>query len=304
MIRRPHLVKFSLVIILALFIAGCDQEKVNVIQNTNTIIDDLDSSFYFGSIPQKVITLAPNLTEFIYELGVENLLIGNTTFCNYPEEAKDIENVGDLLTVDYEKIISLKPDLIFITVEGNSKNTFDKLKEYGFNVFVSNPRNFMGIKKTFRDFGKIFQKEKTVERKIIQWNSIVQEIKKLRKKSVSNSAMFLISLKPIMLAGGNTFVSEFLKLCNLKNIADDSEVNYPLFSREEIMNQNPMYIVNSFMNMDIIDDIKNAYPEWENLDAIKSEMIITVDPDLFFRPGPRFVTALEILNQKLTEADK
>lgn len=303
MIRQSHLVKFSLVIILALFIAGCDQEKVNVIQNTNTIIDDLDSSFYFESIPQKVITLAPNLTEFIYELGVENLLIGNTTFCNYPKEAKDIENVGDLLTVDYEKIISLKPDLVFITVEGNSKNTYDKLKEYGFNVFVSNPRNFMGIKKTFRDFGKIFQKEKTVERKIIQWNSIVQEIKITREYSISNSAMFLISLKPIMLAGGNTFVSEFLKLCNLKNIADDSEVNYPLFSREEILSQNPMYIINSFMNLDIVDDIKNAYPEWGNLDAIKNEMIITVDPDLFFRPGPRFVTALEILNQKLTEVD-
>ncbi len=304
MTKQFLLAKFTLTFILISIIAGCNQEKTRVSQNANTIVDDLDSNFYFESVPQKIITLAPNLTEFIYELGAENLLIGNTTFCNYPEEAKNVEKVGDLLTVDFEKIISLKPDLIFITVEGNSKNTYNKLKEYGIKVFVSNPRDFIGIKKTFRDFSEIFKKEETVERKITQWNSIVQEIKKARDKSVSNSAMFLISLKPIMLAGGNTFVNEFLRLCNLRNIADDSEVNYPLFSREEILSQNPEYIVNSFMNKNIVEDIKKAYPEWESLDAIRKGMIITVDPDLFFRPGPRFVTALEILNQKLTEVDK
>lgn len=304
MTKQSLLAKFSLTFILVLIIAGCNQEKTMVSQNANNIVDDLDSNFYFESVPQKIITLAPNLTEFIYELGVEILLIGNTTFCNYPEGAKNVEKVGDLLTVDYEKIISLKPDIIFITVEGNSKNTYDKLKEYGIKVFVSNPRDFIGIKKTFRDLGKIFKKEETVERKITQWNSIVQEIKIVQEKSVSNSAMFLISLKPIMLAGENTFVNEFLRLCNLRNIADDSEVNYPLFSREEILKQNPKYIINSFMQKNIVEDINSSYPEWDNLDAIRKDMIITVDPDLFFRPGPRFVTALEILNQKLTEVGK
>lgn len=293
---------FFLLVLISV-IAGCDKKKVEITPQKNVLIDDLDSIFYFESFPQKVITLAPNLTEFIYELGVEDFLIGNTTFCNYPEKAKRVTNVGDLLTVDFEQIISLQPDLIFITVEGNSKNTYYKLKEYGFKIFVSNPRDYDGIKKTFRDFGKIFNRSEIVEKKIIQWNEIVENIDSLSHTFLPQTAMFLISLKPIMLAGKNTFVNEFLKFSNLNNIASESEVNYPLFNREEILKQNPDYILNSFMEKNIILDIKEAYAEWENLTAIKENKIITVDPDLFFRPGPRFVIALKDLNDKIKRSN-
>ncbi|NOX66094.1 MAG: ABC transporter substrate-binding protein [Chlorobi bacterium] len=286
-------------IFLLLILTNC-KEKVQVtVVNKSEIIDDLDSAFHFNAVPQRVITLAPNLTEMIYELGVDSFLIGNTTYCNYPEEAKGITKIGDLLTVDYEKIISLKPDLIFITVEGNSKSTYDKLKEYGFRVFVSNPRNYKGIKKTFTDFGRIFDKTELAMNKIAQWDSIVDSIKTQSTTSDSASAMFLISIKPIMLAGGKTFVNEFLKFCGLKNIAASSQVNYPLFSREEILSKNPAYIIHPFIQKATAVNIKKAYTEWKNLTAIKNGNIIAVDPDLFFRPGPRFVIALKYLYKKL-----
>jgi len=297
------LIKKLPIILTALFLflslMSCKQKEQEKFVHKSEIVDDLDSSFYFASVPQKVITLAPNLTEMIYELGVDSFLIGNTTYCNYPENAKGVTKIGDLLTVDYEKIMSLNPDLIFITVEGNSKNTYDKLKEYGFRVFVSNPRSYNGIKKTFTDFAKIFKKEKLAKTKIKQWDSIVNTIRTNSAKYDSASAMFLISIKPIMLAGGKTFVNEFLKFCGLQNIATSSQVNYPLFSREEIVSKNPEWIIHSFMQKDITNDIKKAYPEWKNLNAIKEGNIIAVDPDLFFRPGPRFVIALQDLYNKL-----
>ncbi len=296
--KKTILILFTSILLL-LILANCKQNNKELIIQKSKIVDDLDSAFYFDSAPQRIITLAPNLTEMIYELGTDSFLIGNTTYCNFPEEAKHITKVGDLLTVDYEKIVSLKPDLIFITVEGNSKNTYDKLKEYGFKVFVSNPRSYNGIKKTFSDFGKIFNKEKLVSHKIDEWDFIVDSIKIQSAKTDSASAMFLISIKPIMLAGGKTFVNEFLNFCGLKNIAAYSHVNYPLFSREEILSKNPNYIIHSFMQKKVALDIKKAYPEWKNLSAIKNDNIISVDPDLFFRPGPRFVIALQNLHKKL-----
>jgi ABC-type Fe3+-hydroxamate transport system substrate-binding protein len=297
-IQKTILILFTSVLPL-LILAACKENKKETIIYKSEIVDDLDSVFNFKSAPQRVITLAPNLTEMIFELGVDSLLIGNTTYCNFPGEAQNIVKVGDLLTVDYEKIISLKPELIFITVEGNSKITYDKLKQYGFRVFVSNPRNYNGIKKTFTDFGRIFNKKKLVGHKITVWDSIVDSIKTQSATSDSASAMFLISIKPIMLAGGKTFVNEFINFCGLKNISADSKVNYPLFSREEILKQNPAYIIHSFMQKDITLDIKKAYPEWKNLNAINNGKIISVDPDLFFRPGPRFVIALQDLHKKL-----
>lgn len=286
-------------ILLFLILTSCKESNEKTFIHKAEIVDDLDSAFHFDSIPQRVITLAPNLTEMIYDLGIDSFLIGNTTYCNFPEEAKSMTKVGDLLTVDYEKIISLKPDIIFITVEGNSKNTHDKLKEYGFKVFVSNPRNYNGIKKTYSDFGMIFNKEKLASHKIAEWDSIVDSIKIKSAKPDSSASMFLISIKPIMLAGGKTFVNEFLNFCGLKNISADSKVSYPLFSREEILSKNPNYIIHSFMQKDVELDIKSAYPEWKNLSAIKNGNIISVNPDLFFRPGPRFVIALQDLHAKL-----
>lgn len=296
--KKTLLILFSLILLLLVLLSCKENDKRAIIQKTE-IVDDLDSAFHFDSVPKRIITLAPNLTEMIYDLGIDSLLIGNTTYCNFPEKAKSITKVGDLLTVDYEKILSLKPDLIFITVEGNSKNTYDKLKEYGFRVFVSNPRSYNGIKKTYSDFGRIFNKEKLVNRKIEEWDLIVDDIKFLSAKPDSSTSMFLISIKPIMLAGGKTFVNEFLNFCGLKNISAGSKVNYPLFSREEILNKNPNFIIHSFMQKNIELDIKIAYPEWENLSAIKNGNIISVDPDLFFRPGPRFVIALQYLHAKL-----
>ena len=90
-------------------------------------------------IPRRIITLAPNLTEMIYDLGLENKLVGNTLYCDYPEAAKKIEKVGNLLTVNFEKIVTLKPDLVLITVEGNTKETYDKFHQLGIKIFVSNP---------------------------------------------------------------------------------------------------------------------------------------------------------------------
>jgi len=299
MTAKKHLLISLTSALLLLVLTNCEQKHRIKVSEKSVIVDDLDSSFHFESVPQRVITLAPNLTEMIYELGVDTFLIANTTYCNYPNEAKKIPKVGDLLTIDFEKIVSLKPDLIFITVEGNSKNSYDKLKEYGFQVFVSNPRDYEGIKKTLLDFSKIFKKNKMAQDKIIKWDSIVYKLKVDSRSIDPKSAMFLISIKPIMLAGKNTFVNEFLKFCNLKNIASVSDVNYPLFSREEILNQDPDYIIHSIMQKDVIIDIENAYPEWKNLNAIKNGQIISVDSDLFFRPGPRFVIALQDLYNKL-----
>ncbi|MGD8780738.1 MAG: helical backbone metal receptor [Ignavibacteria bacterium] len=262
------------------------------------ITDDFGNEITIEQIPQRVITLAPNLTEMIYVLGVEDKLIGNTSYCNYPEAANIVEKVGDMLTVNFEKIITLKPDLIFITVEGNNKSTYDKLLQLGFKVFISNPRNYEGIKKTFADMGKIFDKEKTAGSFVKLWDNKVNSIKS-RDSGKKNEIMFLVSLKPIMLAGENTFINEFIKFTNSINITHDININYPVFNREEVIKRNPDYIFYASENPEAKDEIKNAYPEWKNLDAVKNDNVVLVNPDLFFRPGPRFIEALKIFSNSI-----
>jgi len=289
---------FILPIILTTSCSDQQQQKAD----SFSVKDDLGNFVSFIRPPQRIITLAPNLTEMIYDLGLGKELVGNTSYCNYPDSARKVEKVGDMLTFNFEKILTLKPDVVFITVEGNTKETYNKFLELGIKIFVSNPRNFWGIKKTYLDLGKIFGIEEKAKRKVAAWDSIITNISFESKKHSERTAMFLIDTKPIMLAGRNTFINEYLDICGLKNIAAGSPLNYPMFSREEILKQNPDYIIYPAGNNEDFSNVIKIYPEWKNLKAVKNHNVLLVDRDLFARPGPRFAEAVgklfSLLHQK------
>jgi iron complex transport system substrate-binding protein len=292
---------FRLVLIafMSVLVLSCSGKKKENKPGVITIKDDLNNVISLTSIPHRVISLAPSMTEMIYAVGAGEQLIGNTLYCNYPEEAKIVTKVGDMISIDYEKILSLKPDLIFITVEGNVKNGYEKLTRLGFKVFVSNPRNYSGIKKTFKDLGKIFGMEDKANQTIKNWDERYNKITDEVKKYPAKSAMFIIGLNPVILAGKNTFINELLTSAGLTNIASDSPLNYPIFSREEIIKRNPDYIITTGMSSEENKEQISIYREWKTLKAIQKKCVLIVNPDLYLRPGPRFIDALEDLFKKL-----
>ena len=275
---------------------------VTVTAQNHFITDDLNIQHQFENVPQRIISLAPNITEMIYEINVENKLVGNTKYCYFPEEAKDITKVGDMLTFNYEKIIELEPDLIFITVEGNQKTAYEKLIDLGLKVFVSNPRDFDGIKKTFTDMGKIFNRDAAVEKKISEWDSTYNYIKSSAKKFIPKQVMILVELNPIMVAGKNTFINSYIQNCNMVNFAEDVDINYPVFSREAVVERDPSIIVYPSSGSETITTLTDMYPEWNNLSAVKNKNVFFVDRDLYFRPGPRFINALEDFYMRLVKS--
>lgn len=290
-----------LLVLFAFLFSSCAKNIEQKQSGASTFIDDNGYEVAIDGIPQKVITLAPSLTEMIYELGVEKYLIGNTLYCDYPEEAKSVTKVGDMLKTDYERILELSPDLIFVSIEGNSKETYDRLKEFGFNIFISNPRDFEGIKKSYRDLAKIFNVEEKAEEQIKDWNQEVEAVIEKAAKFEDINAMFLISADPLMVAGENTFINKFLKMCNIKNIAENLVSNYPILSREEVLQRNPEYIFVSADHGLSTLNIKNLYPEWANIKAVQQNKIVIIDPNLYFRPGPRFPLALSKLFNTVEE---
>lgn len=277
---------------------------VSILAQPYSIIDDLGNSIYFEKPPKTVISLAPNITEMIYQLNVGEKLIGNTKYCYYPEEAEQVTKVGDMLTFNYEKIIQLNPGLIFMTVEGNQKTAYEKLLDLGFKVFVSNPRDYTGIKKTFWDIGKIFGEQNLAEDKIAQWDSTFQYIQTESKKLTPQSVMILVELNPIMISGKNTFINGYIETCNMKNFAEDVSMNYPVFSREAVIERDPDIIVYPSSGKETINTLTDVYPEWAGLSAVKNNSVFFVDRDLYFRPGPRFIEALEDFYSRLSSLNQ
>ncbi|MBI1933195.1 MAG: cobalamin-binding protein [Ignavibacteriales bacterium] len=291
-------VKQSILFLLFFVLLSCNENpETNV--NKSFILDDLGKTFEPKSKIERIVSLAPNLTELLFTLKVGNKIVGNTKYCNYPDSAKSIEKVGDLLTVDAEKIVTLKPDIIFITVEGNSKFDYDKLKQLGFNVFVSNPKNFKGIKKTLKDMSKILDREKYADSLIENWDLRIAKVKETHKVIVAETALFLVSTNPIFTVGKNSFINEIITFAGLKNIAADKDINYPLLNREEILKRDPDYIILYETNTNKFDELLKVYPEWNTLKAVVNKRIFFINADLYSRPGPRFVDAVENLNKMI-----
>ncbi|MGE5439187.1 MAG: cobalamin-binding protein, partial [Bacteroidota bacterium] len=296
--------RFSVFILIALsglaLLSSCGKKSENKpVTGSLTVTDDLNYQVSFDKPPQRIISLAPNLTEMIYSLGMGPQLAGNTLYCTYPPEARKVTKVGDMLTFDYEKILSLKPDLIFITVEGNSKDSFNKLKALGLKIFVSNPRDFKGIVKTYTDMGRIFGKQKAADSAASAWKASYDSIITASASRPHPECMFLVGINPVMVAGKNTFINELITSAGLKNIAADAPQNYPVYSREEIVKRNPDVIIMAGDTQQDEVKIKDSYPEWRALKALRNNRILIVDPDLYMRPGPRFIKALKELYSRV-----
>ncbi len=280
--------------VLFLFISCGDQQESKSYKN---IYDDLGNELSLTKDINRIISLAPNLTEIIFHIGCGDKLVGVTRFCDYPQETKEKEIVGDMLNVNFEKIVELNPDLVFITVEGNTKLTFDRLKSLGINVFVTNPRNIQGIKKSIKDLSLIFNKVQIADSVLKDIEFRLQNVKKLKLKNTSG--LFIVSLNPLMVAGKNTFINEILESVNIRNIASNLNANYPVISREDLIIQNPEILILSSLEKENLQEIIRHYPEWKNIKAIKENKVIFVDENIFFRPGPRFILAVEFLASEL-----
>ncbi len=275
-----------ILVILSLLVISVSVAQIEV-------VDDLNRKIQLQNPPERIVSLAPSITETLFFLGLGNKVVGVTRYCNYPPDAKKKQIIGGVIDPNYELIVSLKPDLIIMTVEGNTKESFERLSELGFKIFVTNPRNFDGIFKTILDIGKICAIE---ERAKFLVDSLKGELERIEKPKNKPKIFVLISLNPLMTAGKNTFINEIIERAGGVNVGKRSKQNYPIFNREEILRENPDILILTETTLDKDELLKN-FPEWKHLKAVKENRIFKIDPDILLRPSPRVVLATKIISQ-------
>jgi len=261
-------------------------------ENILEIKDDLGKSFLFDSIPKRIISLAPSITESIYFLGADSLLTGVTKYCDYPPEAKQKIIIGGMLDPNIELIIKINPDLIFLTTEGNSELTYKALTQQGFKVFVLNPKNVNDVIKTLETLNQIF-KIKTAGEKIAYFK---KEIRSLKNNEKNKFAGFL-SIKPFITFNKSTYLNDLFLQSGFVNIFGDENNSYPAINEEELILKNPEYIFilgdTTIVKKAVIEEFNTRFQE---LNAVKQNRIFVLDENSFSRPGPRILDALKNLN--------
>ena len=244
--------------------------------------------------PKKIVSVAPNITEILFSLGLNQEIVGVSIHCNFPEEARNKVRVGSYISLDLEKIVSLKPDLIIATGAGNTRDMVERLERLGFPTYVIFPKNVEDVIRSVGHLGQLVGREK-------EGGKIIQEMKRQREKVVAvtqglpRPRVFLqIGEAPVVTVGKNSFADDLIRLAGGDNVAGNEKEMYPRFGMEEILKRSPEVILVSSMNRKgNYQKVLQEWSRWKTIPAVKNGRIHLLDSDLIDRPSPRIIQGLE-----------
>ncbi|MFJ7850881.1 ABC transporter substrate-binding protein [Peribacillus sp. NPDC097206] len=293
-------------LMVALFLTGCalndDQKSIEKKDpatteevKSYTVTDDSGKEITFDKVPETVVSLQPSNTEILYALGVGNKVIGATDFDNYPEEAKDVERVSDSMTINSEKIISLKPDAIIAYTIGDEA-ALKPLEDAGIPIFII--KSAVTFDDVYSDIDQIAKVMGVTDQGDDLVKNIKKQIKDVEEKVASvdskEKTYFEISPSPeIYTAGAETFQQEILASAGIENIFADQK-GWAKIADEEVVKRNPDAIITTVGYVDnAVDEIKSR-KGWKDVSAVKEDQVYQLSEDVMSRPGPRIGEAVEL----------
>lgn len=260
------------------------------------VTDQLGRKIHLSDNPQRVVALAPSITEIIFALKQQHRLKGVTLFSDFPDAAKEFPKVGSYVHLDLEKIVALRPDLVIATKDGNPKEVVDRLEALKIPVYVVDPRDLDTVMETLHEIGELLGANDKAQSLIVDIKSRVQKVtSRVAESTYRPRVFFQIGISPIISIGTETFIHEIIVLAGGKNLAE-GDVPYPHYSQEQVLGLSPeIFIITSMAREAAFEQIKAQWSRWPNVPAVKNGRIHLVDSNLFDRPTPRLVDALELL---------
>jgi iron complex transport system substrate-binding protein len=254
-----------------------------------TVKDALGRDVTIAAEPKRIISVAPSNTELLFAIGKGDSLVGRSDFCDYPAAAASIESVGGFFPPNYEKIVSLQPDLVLLI--GGSDEARDKLtNEFKLTTFVVDPQNIEELYVGLKALGVVVNAQAKAAEVTAQMQAGFKEITdKVAKASTKPKVFYEVWHDPLMTAGTNTFIDDLIRMAGGTNTGAAVK-GWSTFSLEQLAAANPDVIVTGAV--DRVDQIKDQ-PSWQGFSAVKEGRVIVVeDGDVIVRPGPRLVFGL------------
>jgi iron complex transport system substrate-binding protein len=263
-----------------------------------TYVDDIGRTVQITGIPQRIISLSPSNTEMVYALGLQDRLVGVTSYDDYPPDAKTKPIVSDYSTVDLEKIVNAKPDLVL--ADNIQKNdTIPALEKLGITVYTMTPNNTDGIFNEIKVLGRITGKTQAADNLVSNLQTRIQAVADKTAKLTDAEkpcVLFVTWYDPIWTAGSDTMIQYLIDQAGGTNIAGDL-YGYATITLESVIQRNPQVIVvmSSMGAQNESLDYIMSNEQFKSTDAVKNGRVYEIDADIFGRTTPRIVDGLETL---------
>jgi iron complex transport system substrate-binding protein len=264
------------------------------------VIDEVGRQVAIPAQVNRIVSLAPNLTEIVYALGAEARLAGDTNYCDTPAAARSKPHVGDPQDPSLEAIVALHPDLVLATASINRRETADALEHVGIPVFTSDPHTVRQLLDSIARTGDVIGAPSQGASLAASLRARLEALQSRLADRPLAHVLFVIWLDPLQSIGQRTFIADALRWAGAESVVLSDQL-WPQITFEEVVRLQPDYIVlvGEHSGVDAADlaDLRNR-PGWKAVNAVKLGRVVTMNEEVN-RPSPGLVDAIERLARDL-----
>ncbi len=293
--------KFIIIILVTslLLASGCtsapkeDNDGLKSSKYPVKVQDKFGNNITFEEKPEKIVSLAPSNSKTLLSMGLEDSIVGVSSF--HPPELENKSKIGSFKSFNVEKIIEMDPDVVF-GVPGVQKERMQKLEKADIKVVTLGARDVEGIYENLEIVGKIMNKNGEADEVISDMNRSIIDVND-NLEGVEKKDAFFILWFPTMTAGNKSFIHDVLKKSGLRNVAEDVDRAFPVISEEQVIEKDPEIIIYSKHSNTTKKKIRNR-GNWRTISAVKKGNLYEIEDSLINQPSPGVVKAIQKLARK------
>ncbi len=257
-----------------------------------SVTDDVGHVISLDQPAQRIVSLAPHITELLFAAGAGDKVVGVVEFSDYPEAAKNIARVGSAMQLDLETLLALKPDLVVGWHSGNPKVVAEKIETLGLTLFRSEPRQLEEIATNIERLGVLVGTQAIARQVADEYRHQLRQLQQQNRDKPPVRVFYQVWHQPLMTVNGQHLISRVIELCGGENIFAGLSTLAPQVSTEAVIVADPQAIISSDTD-EARQALVQQWLKWNRLAAVKMDGIYVIHPDVISRHTPRIVQGAE-----------
>jgi iron complex transport system substrate-binding protein len=244
------------------------------------------------SIPRRIVSLAPSITETVFALGFGNRLVGVTSHCDYPAEAKRLPKIGDFMSPSLEVIAAKQPDLVIGVTGATDPAKAREIERLGIKITLVSVSSVSEILSSFKRIAALLGDPDAGATLVEKITAQFDKVKKRVAPAPRRSTLLAVGLRPLVAVGGKNFLDELITLAGGENIAGNASQPWLNLPDEYVVAKAPQVIIQAGMGSDASRPTRQ-WSDLKSIPAVKERRVYTYNSDKILRPGPRIGEGLE-----------
>jgi iron complex transport system substrate-binding protein len=264
-----------------------------------TLLLALIASTVHAAVPQRIVSLAPHLTELAFTAGAGERIVATVEYSNHPDAARSIPRIGDAFRVDLERLLAVRPDVVLVWDSGTPAPTVERIRALSLSVVSFQTHRLEHVALVLREIGRLAGTSEVAERAAADYERSIRELRERYRDRTTVSVFIEVDDRPLYTVNGRHIMSEIVELCGGRNVFADLNALAPAIGIEAVIAANPQAIISTD---DTVQDAAAVWSRWRHIEAVRTGNVYTLRSDDIARATTRLTVAAEAVCRTLDTA--